>query len=88
MNGLELSFILNLGIRAAANYHMKLSGGSQGAAYTSVGIAFLNFLGIITYTHIYMQIKSKVQLYNMYISYSIRMKNAMESVRMNTIKAT
>ena len=61
MNGLELSFILNLGICAAANYHMKLSGGSQGAAYTSVGIAFLNFLGIVTYPHLHAnQIKSAV----------------------------
>ena len=54
-------FILNLGILAAATHHVKLSGGSQAAvAYTSVGIAFLSFLGIVTY-HIYMRIKSKVQ---------------------------
>ena len=61
LNALELSFILNLGMFAAATYHVKLSGGSQGAVtYTSVGIAFLSFLGIVTY-HIYMRIKSKVQ---------------------------
>ena len=46
-------FILNLGILAAATYHVKLSGGSQAAvAYTSVGIAFLSFLEIVT-LHIY-----------------------------------
>ena len=60
-NVLEVSFILNLGILAAATYHVKLSGGSQAAvAYTSVGIAFLTFVGIVTY-HIYIRIKSKVQ---------------------------
>ena len=61
LNALELSFILNLGILAAATHHVNQSGGSQGAvAYTSVGIAFLTFIGIVTY-HIYLQIKSKVQ---------------------------
>ena len=61
LNALELSFTLNLGILAAATYHVKLSGGSQAAvAYISVSIAFLTFVGIVTY-HIYMQIKSKLQ---------------------------
>ena len=61
LNALELSFILNLGTLAAATYHVKLTGGSQAAvAYTSVGIAFLTFVGIVTY-HIYTRIKSKVQ---------------------------
>ena len=61
LNVVELSFILNLGILAVTTYHVKLSGGSQAAvAYTSVGIAFLTFVGIVTY-HIYMRIKSKVQ---------------------------
>ena len=61
LNALELSFILNLGILTVATYHVKQSGGSQAAvAYTSVGIAFLTFVGIVTY-HIYIQIKSKVQ---------------------------
>ena len=61
LNALELSFILNLGILAVATYHVNQSGGSQAAvAYTSVGIAFLTFVGIVTY-HIYIRIKSKVQ---------------------------
>ena len=61
LNALELSFILNLGILAVATYHMDQSGGSQAAvAYTSVGIAFLTFVGIVIY-HIYIQIKSKVK---------------------------
>ena len=61
LNALELSFILNLGILAVATHHVKLSGGNQAAvAYTSVGIAFLTFVGIVTY-HIYIRIKSKVQ---------------------------
>ena len=50
MNALELSFILNLGILAAATYHVNQSDESQAAvAYTSVGIAFLSFQGIVTY---------------------------------------
>ena len=54
LNALEVSFILNLGTLAVATYHMKLSGGSQAAvAYTSVGIAFLTFVGIVI-CHIYM----------------------------------
>ena len=61
LNALEVSFILNLGILAAATHHVKLSEGSQGAVtYTSVGTAFLTFVGIVTY-HIYIRIKSKVQ---------------------------
>ena len=61
LNALEVSFILNLGVLAVATHHVKLSEGSQGAVtYTSVGIAFLTFVGIVTY-HIYIRIKSKVQ---------------------------
>jgi len=61
LNALELSFILNLGILAAATYHVNQSGGSQAAvAYTSAGIAFLTFVGIVSY-HIFLQIKSKMQ---------------------------
>ena len=69
LNALEVSFILNLGILAAATYHVTLSGGSQAAvAYTSVGTAFLTFVGIVTY-HVYMRIKSKVQ----YIQHSYQL---------------
>ena len=61
LNVLEVSFILNLGILAVATIYVNQSGESQAAvAYTSVGIAFLTFFGIITY-HIYLRIKSKVQ---------------------------
>ena len=65
LNALEVSFILNLGILAAATYHVNQSGGSQDAvAYISVGIAFLIFIGIVIY-HIYMQIK-KVECIQVY----------------------
>ena len=61
LNALEVSFILNLGILAVATYHVSHSGEGQAAVvYTSVGIAFLTFLGIVTY-HIYLRIKLKVQ---------------------------
>jgi len=53
---LEASFILNLGILAAATYHVSLAGGSQGAlSYLSVSIALITFFGILLY-HIYLQI--------------------------------
>ena len=61
LNTIELSFILNLGIFAVATNYVLQSGGSQaGVAHTSVGVAFVSFVGIITY-HIYMRIKSKMQ---------------------------
>ena len=63
LNALELSFILNLVILTVATYvyHVTHSGGNQAAVtYTSTGIAFLTFVGIVTY-HIYVRIKSKVQ---------------------------
>ena len=63
LNALELSFILNLGILAAATHHVNQSGGSQSqaaVAYTSVGIAFLAFVGIVSY-HIFCRIKSRMQ---------------------------
>ena len=65
LNALEVSFILNLGILAAATYHVKQSGGSQAVvAYISVGIAFLIFIGIVIY-HIYMRI-GKVKCIQVY----------------------
>ena len=61
LNALEVSFILNLGVLAVATYHVTLSGGSQApVVYSSVGTAFLTFVGIVTY-HIYLRIKSKLQ---------------------------
>ena len=63
LNALELSFILNLVILTVATYvyHVTHSGGSQAAVtYTSTGIAFLTFVGIVI-NHIYVRIKSKVQ---------------------------
>ena len=61
LNVLEVSFILNLGMFDVATIYVKQSGGSQAAiAYTSVGVVFLIFVGIVTY-HIYLRIKSKVQ---------------------------
>ena len=61
LNALELSFILNVSMLAVSTYHVNQSGGCQAAVtYTSVGIAFLTFAGIVIY-HIYIRIKSKVQ---------------------------
>ena len=61
LNAIEVSFILNLGVLATATYHVNQSGGNQAAvAYTSVCIAFLTFIGIVTY-HVYVRIKSKVE---------------------------
>ena len=53
---LEGSFVLNLCIFAVGTYHVKETGGSQaGLAYTSVGIAFATFIGIVFY-HIYLSL--------------------------------
>ena len=61
LNALEVSLLLNLGMFAVATIYVNQSGGSQAAvACTSVSIAFLTFVGIVTY-HIYLRIKSKVQ---------------------------
>ena len=60
LNAIEVSFILNLGILAAVTHHANQSGGNQAAvACTSVGVAFLTFVGIVIY-HIYKRIKSKM----------------------------
>ena len=54
---LEGSFILNLGVLAAATHHVMQAGGNQAAVtYLSVSIAFAEFLGIVIY-HAYLQIK-------------------------------
>ena len=56
LNILESSFILNLGLLASATYHVKQAGGSQEAVvYTSVGVALIEFVGIVIY-HIYLQV--------------------------------
>ena len=79
LNALEVSFILNLGILAVATYHVSQSGGSQTAVvYASVGIAFLTFLGVVTY-HVYMRIKLKVQ----YIQRGVWLQHRNKKLREN-----
>ena len=54
---LETSFILNLTILAVASLYIRPSGGNQNAVtFTSVGIAFATFIGIVIY-HSIQQIK-------------------------------
>ena len=60
---LEISFVLNLGVLAVATYYVKLAvvPVSQAAvAYTSVGIAFTTFIGVLLY-HTYQQVWPKLQ---------------------------
>ena len=72
LNVLEISFIVNLGILAAATYHVTVVSqkgnsqvhGSQVATYISISVAFLTFLGILL-GHIYLQIKSKMRRYKL-----------------------
>ena len=72
LNILEISFIVNLGIVAAATYHVTVvkqkdnsqGHGSQVATYISISVAFLTFLGILL-CHIYLQIKSKMRRYRL-----------------------
>ena len=57
-NVLESSFIFNLAVLAAASYQVRVEGGNQAAVvYTSVGVAFVTFLGIITF-HVVKQVTS------------------------------
>ena len=57
LEALEASFILNLGMLAAATYHVRLSKGNQAAVmYTSIAAAFLTSVGILLY-HIYLRLR-------------------------------
>ena len=57
---LEASYIFNLCIFAVATYHVNAVGGNQAAlAYTSVGIAFMTFLGTLL-VHVYLQLKESL----------------------------
>ena len=54
---LEGSFFLNLGLLAVATYHVKLATENQAAVvYTSVSVAFVTFIGILTY-HAFQQLQ-------------------------------
>ena len=54
---LEVSFIFNLCILAAATYHVKETGGSQAKlANTSVGIVFATFICIVLY-HVFLRLQ-------------------------------
>ena len=62
---LETSFIVNLGILAVATYYVKLAVVRDNqlqatVAYTSVGIAFATFIGVLLY-HTYLQVWPKLQ---------------------------
>ena len=59
LDALDASFLLNLGLLAAATHHMRLAGGSQAAVvYTSVSVALVTFVGIVCY-HAYLQLKDR-----------------------------
>ena len=63
LDTLEISFVVNLGILAVATYYVNqaLVPVSQAAvAYTSVGIAFATFVGVLLY-HAYQQAWPKLQ---------------------------
>ena len=63
LNTLELSFIANLCTLALATLYIRSSGGNQDAVtFTSTGIAFATFIGIVIY-HSVQQIKHSPQLW-------------------------
>jgi len=65
LDALESLFALNLIILAGCTYHVDLSGGNQLAAgYTSVTIALVLFIVILTY-HIFLRIGSTKQFKNL-----------------------
>ena len=56
LDALESSFFLNLVILCIATYQVKVAGGNQAAvAYTSVSVAFITFIAIVT-VHFYQQV--------------------------------
>jgi len=60
---LEASFILNIGILAIATYYLKhavVPVDQAAVVYTSVGIAFATFIGVVLY-HTYQQIWPRLQ---------------------------
>ena len=58
LNVLEASFIVNLLILSIGTYHVLETGGNQDApTYTSVGIAFVMFCGVLVY-HSCLQLSS------------------------------
>ena len=63
LSALENSFFLNLGVLAAGTFYIRLVGGSQEALVTtSVGIAFLQFVGITafhTYHFVIVPVRNK-----------------------------
>lgn len=59
VNVLEVSFILNIGVVSIATYHVRFLGGNQTiVAYLSIGIAYVELVGILTF-HLYLRIKNK-----------------------------
>ena len=68
LNLLEGSFLVNLGLLSFATYHVQNNGGSQAATvYTSVSIALVTFIGILSY-HVYISLH-KSELMNSLMSY-------------------
>ena len=62
INALEFSFFVNLGILSAATLYVYYSGGRQeGAIYTSITVAFLEFLCIMLFA-IFQQLDSCFKL--------------------------
>lgn len=54
---LEASFILNICILATATYHVRsIEGNQMVVTYLSVGVAFLEFVGIVVF-HIYLRLR-------------------------------
>ena len=73
---LETSFILNLTILAVTTLYIRLTGGNQNAAtFTSVGIAFATFTGIVIY-HSVQQIKGT----RLWRRVSLRLNSVMTNV--------
>ena len=66
LNVLEASFIINLLVLANGTYYVEISGGNQKAlTYTSVGVAFATFCGIVVY-HSCLQVKNTMVFKKLY----------------------
>ena len=66
LNVLEASLIINLLVLANGTYYVDISGGNQKAlTYTSVGVAFATFCGIVVY-HSCLQVKDTMVFKKLY----------------------
>ena len=76
LGALEMSFLLNLVVLAAATYHVRVTGGDQaGATFTLLSVAFITFVGCVVF-HIYLQVR-KTDMWKKMAKESFELKDSL-----------